>query len=690
MTSSPDLDSFISTFANDAEKGTVRNGYALFLYQRNESDLKVTATQIDQLLQKTYSSYTSKQLTVLQNLKYMMNQINSWKRRLSSNWMRIQNLLERPVQVPRSRKKQMPSTSLAETEDVLEDVEHAQEISTPVHKLRNDCERCETTRKEWIDKYNVLDRISFTALPCTGTISNMALELGILSDLQVGELMFKENELTLSWDLTPLDGQQINSCHISSKHQNLTLQTFGMPGGTTEDYLEHILNAIHDIGCWYSTYHGIQQHVVLYTLFQSLQATLTDRDGMASEARKELKKLDVDWSVSTSLYGHEGSAANLVHALSKLRYKESSRDPKGFKAYLLREGLKKTYIPRYVGNRFHVLFLLAGIIYKIKDSLAVYLEKFCKSMKLREAIEKDLTNPDVMVQIRVLGLFGKLLTGPWMKLFYNKSSSLRKLSYLEMTPFVRRSITTLKELQLNPASILTLEFDVFGHPLLVDDVLVVLRDVELQPGERFFRTVSVLASCFVKVLERQLDDYLTGDLANPMEAMMQQTSSAPLHNIHSERVLGMVDSQFHRAPNASFGFVDAKVKCQANKTMDWLLAKPVKEQGSLIKFAVRQARKQRKVLEERVQVMSKTIMSRQIIIGQKRDKTERKKVEKKVLGCLEKDAGFGNDIFVALFTETKLILSSLLSERFDCLPLSIRHVWDVDGKDQVFDGKIDM
>ncbi|KAK0051414.1 hypothetical protein Bpfe_019188 [Biomphalaria pfeifferi] len=121
--------------------------------------------------------------------------------------------------------------------------------------------------------------------------------------------------------------------------------------------------------------------------------------------------------------------------------------------------------------------------------------------------------------------------------------------------------------------------------------------------------------------------------------------------------------------------------------MDWLLAKPVKEQGSLIKFAVRQARKQRKVLEERVQVMSKTIMSRQIVIGQKRDKTERKKVEKNFLGCLEKDAGFEN-IFVALSTETKLILSSLLSERFDCLPLSIRHVWDVDGKDQLFDGKI--
>ncbi|KAI8784023.1 hypothetical protein BgiBS90_015639 [Biomphalaria glabrata] len=75
----------------------------------------------------------------------MIKQINSWKRQLSSNWMWIQDLLECPVQVPRSRKKQqMPSTSLAETEDVLEDVDQVQEISAPVQKLRNDCERCET------------------------------------------------------------------------------------------------------------------------------------------------------------------------------------------------------------------------------------------------------------------------------------------------------------------------------------------------------------------------------------------------------------------------------------------------------------------------------------------------------------------------------------------------------------------
>jgi hypothetical protein len=254
---------------------------------------------------------------------------------------------------------------------------------------------------------------------------------------------------------------------------------------------------------------------------------------------------------------------------------------------------------------------------------------------------------------------------------------------------VRQCITQLEELHLNPALVLTLECDVFGHPLPVDDdVLSVLRESLHQPGERFFRTVSLLASCFVVVLTRQLDDYLTGELANPTVEMMQQTSSAPLHNIHSERVLGMVDSQFHRAPNASMGFVDAKVKSQANKTMNWLLAKPIKEQDSLIKFVTKQARKHRKTLEDRAQAMRDSVMARQIVVGQKRDKTERNKMEKKVRGCIETDVGLDDEIFAALSTETKQLLSSLLLQKLECLPCTVRHVWDVDGKDQVFGGKI--
>lgn len=124
-----------------------------------------------------------------------------------------------------------------------------------------------------------------------------------------------------------------------------------------------------------------------------------------------------------------------------------------------------------------------------------------------------------------------------MKLFYNKPSGLRffysiflaafsklviisyviisnyKLNltnfvWVLQTYFVRQCIITLKELQLNPVWILTLEVNVFG------DVLVVLRDVQIS-------SISFVYYCgFRKAVDDYLN-YLTGELADPTEVMMQ-------------------------------------------------------------------------------------------------------------------------------------------------------------------------
>ena len=47
------------------------------------------------------------------------------------------------------------------------------------------------------------------------TVSQMAYELGVLSDVQVGEIMHKQNNLTLSWDATSLDAQHVNEVHVT-------------------------------------------------------------------------------------------------------------------------------------------------------------------------------------------------------------------------------------------------------------------------------------------------------------------------------------------------------------------------------------------------------------------------------------------------------------------------------------------
>ena len=57
--------------------------------------------------------------------------------------------------------------------------------------------------------------LKITALPEPCTVSYLANELGVLSDLQVGEIMYNSKDITLSWDSTTHNGEHINEIHIS-------------------------------------------------------------------------------------------------------------------------------------------------------------------------------------------------------------------------------------------------------------------------------------------------------------------------------------------------------------------------------------------------------------------------------------------------------------------------------------------
>lgn len=55
-----------------------------------------------------------------------------------------------------------------------------------------------------------LTKCTITCLPDKTTVSQMAYEMGVLSDLRVGEVVVNEKNMTLAWDATSLDGSHIN------------------------------------------------------------------------------------------------------------------------------------------------------------------------------------------------------------------------------------------------------------------------------------------------------------------------------------------------------------------------------------------------------------------------------------------------------------------------------------------------
>ena len=76
--------------------------------------------------------------------------------------------------------------------------------------------------------------------------------------------------------------------------------------------------------------------------------------------------------------------------------------------------MKRAKIPsglivQYVGNRLHVMFHLPGALYSIRDKLLEYLEKHCAiTSGMRIALVKDFRCPEIIHELKILGLFGKL------------------------------------------------------------------------------------------------------------------------------------------------------------------------------------------------------------------------------------------------------------------------------------------
>ena len=63
-----------------------------------------------------------------------------------------------------------------------------------------------------------------------------------------------------------------------------------------------------------------------------------------------------------------------------------------------------------------------------------YLDTSCRnSTSLRSALQKDIRNSKLLLQLHALGIIGKLVTGSWMQQLYGNQmiTNLESVSYIE-------------------------------------------------------------------------------------------------------------------------------------------------------------------------------------------------------------------------------------------------------------------
>ncbi|XP_065659609.1 uncharacterized protein LOC136083782 [Hydra vulgaris] len=363
-------------------------------------------------------------------------------------------------------------------------------------------------------------------LPNLSTIAQMSREMGVIALLQVAETIINADVVTLAFDATTIKGIHINQIHFATKQQILTASITELPGGKAEDYVKHITDIIKDLTNTYAAYYKLEIADVSKKLMGKIMSTLTDRasvnhaavvklnsilekellelnchlhplDGIASETRKALQKLNN--IIPSTTYGSDCRAANLLYSIQCLNYVfdpnnvnklhivtffiksefncllyfksallyfryKAKGDPHGFKSFLKQSGLSCSTFPRYVGNRLHILFCSAGIVYRHRQILVNYLEKYCNNTTLlRTSLLRDFKNEEIMIHLQALGLWGKFLTGPWMALFYAEE---KQRNHFELAEYLKSAIKVVEILCDEPEFLLSSQLDAFGCPLI--------------------------------------------------------------------------------------------------------------------------------------------------------------------------------------------------------------------------------
>lgn len=119
--------------------------------------------------------------------------------------------------------------------------------------------------------------VKITAVPHRNTVEQMARELGAISDLQTAEVAMTTENLTLGFDATTQEGVHINSIHLTTKTKFFVVAIDQLPGGTVEDYAEHVTSSIDELAKVYSVFYFCDYQDCRKSIISNISNVMTDR-----------------------------------------------------------------------------------------------------------------------------------------------------------------------------------------------------------------------------------------------------------------------------------------------------------------------------------------------------------------------------------------------------------------------------
>ncbi|KAK6186857.1 hypothetical protein SNE40_006123 [Patella caerulea] len=155
--------------------------------------------------------------------------------------------------------------------------------------------------------------------------------------------------------------------------------------------------------------------------------------------------------------------------------------------------------------------------------------------------------------------------------------------------------------------------------------------------------------------------------------------------MYSERVMGHVDHQHKRAPNATYGSIDGKVKAIKNKTLSWLDSKSLTDQKCFVRYSIKRGDNIRTVRKLRDETCTIEKQNRLTIKCHKFDAQQRNRIQ--MARVVFKEVTL-EDAFPSVDSETLTILRSVANHPESLVDRYIHHNWFEKDQNKLYFGKI--
>ena len=115
-----------------------------------------------------------------------------------------------------------------------------------------------------IESFAVRFGINLTSqdIPVKSTVENMVVELGLLSDLQIAEVLYSTDNITIGMDATTQEGCHVNEIHMTTENRCLVVALDELPGGTAKDYADHVVKSVEHLASVHCLFNEVSEEVM--------------------------------------------------------------------------------------------------------------------------------------------------------------------------------------------------------------------------------------------------------------------------------------------------------------------------------------------------------------------------------------------------------------------------------------------